>query len=316
MTLYSIQTMSILHHRRTDLLGRDPPKSFLVFLLSIALTLGIYALGTTDVAQEWISGFGQMQPHFALLVFVVGGAVAAGNAYWNDGLVLSWLLVFGPVLAWLWNVGDQGVVHFGADIVLIGFATLGALVAGTLGYVVGRVFNGRAESETWYEPITWLLRVLVGQIPEQSTRWGILAGGLFVLASVVFYSTYPSLQLPIVGVDLIALVIPIDAIAADYATGLAVVLAWIGLAAWPAYQRNGLLVSWALLFGPIFGALFTRYVVFDPSGGGRLFDFVAAVLVALSIVLLLGTGGYLLGSGLRWVVDQHGSLASDSGRRT
>ena len=148
------------------------------------------------------------------------------------------------------------------------------------------------------------LRVLGGKYPARAPGWWSLAGGLFILASVLFYAADPLLPLPIVGVSLTALVNPVDAFAVDLVTGVAVILAWMGLAAWPAYRREGVLVSWGLLFGPSFGALFARYVVFDPSGGGRLYDLVAAFLFALSIALLLGTGGYLLGSGLRWVADR------------
>lgn len=290
---------------RTALLGRDTNKSLLAFGLATVLLLGVYLLGAIGEGQGWIFEFGQLLPQFVLVVFVVGGAVAAGNAYWNDGLVLSWFLVFGPVLAWLWIVWVQGAVSFEIAIVPVAFASLAALVAGTLGYVVGRVINGRTDSESWYEPTGWLVRVLVGQVPARTVGWWALAGGLFVLASVLFYTTDPLLPLPIVGVSLIALFIPVGALAADLATGVVAVLAWMGLAAWPAYRREGLLVSWGLLFAPGFGAMLIHYAVGDRSGGGPWFDAVVALLYASSIALLLGTGGYLLGSGLRWIADRN-----------
>lgn len=290
---------------RTALLGRDTTRSFLAFGLAIALALGFYVLGAIGEAQGWIYGFDQVFPVFVLLVLVVGGVVAAGNAYWNDGLVLSWLLVFGPVLGWLWIVLVQSANLIEVAIVPVAFATLGALVAGTLGYVAGRVLVVRADAGSWADPSNRLLRLLVGHVPNRQARWALLAGGLFVLSGALIYANRPYTPLPVEGVVLFELFYPTGVLAADTVFGIVVILAWMGLAAWPAYRREGILVSWGLPFGPLFGAILTDFVLGDTSGGGPWLEVAFAFIAALIFALVLGTGGYLLGSGLRWIADRN-----------
>lgn len=120
------------------LLGISRRRSFLLTGLAFALFLGTYLLGTIARAQGWMSLLDGRLPLLVLFVLVAGVPVAAASAIWNDGLLLSWLLVFGPVLGWLWIVFVQGPVFLDGAIVPIAFAGFAALVVGTLGYVIGR----------------------------------------------------------------------------------------------------------------------------------------------------------------------------------
>lgn len=84
-------------------------------------------------------------------------------------------------------------------------------------------------------------------------------------------------------------------------------------AAWSGYRRNGLVVSWLLTFGPVFGwfAVLLAAVTVSPSDFGgfawlgeafvatNLAWLVKAVVVAFLFSIILGTLGYLLGVGGR-----------------
>lgn len=283
---------------RTALLGRNPSRTLLA--LGLAVGLGLSVHDAIARSPEWLEAMDGRLYVPVLFVVVVGGAIAAWNASRNDGIVPSWLLVFAPVLGWLWHVFVQGPVNVERAIVPTAFATLAALVVGTVGYVVGRRIDARAASDARDESSDWLLRLLVGRVPARFSRWGLRAGGLFVLASALVYATRPYLRLPIEGVVLFDLYYPTGALAAAVLGGV-VVLAWTGLAAWPAYRRAGLLASWAITFGPLFGAILTDFLLGGTSGGGPVIDATLAFLAALSFALVLGTGGFLVGAATRRV---------------
>lgn len=285
---------------RSALLGRDTPRSLLV--LGLAVGLGLYvhdAIARSPALLDAVDGRLYIP---ILIVVVVGGAIAASNASWNDGVVPSWLLVFAPVLGWLWHPFVQGPVSFDRVIVPVAFATLAALVVGTLGYVIGRRWAGRAARAGTAEPPEWLLGVLLGRDTDRTRLWVLVAFALFVISGAVIAVTRPFLSLPVEGVELIELFHPTGVVASDTLLGSVVLLGWLGLAMWPAYRDAGLLVSWGLLFGPMFGAISADFVLGGISGSGPLMDATLAFLAALIYSLVFGTGGFLFGSGLRRMV--------------
>lgn len=254
----------------------------------------------SDIARSrgWMVDWFARFPLVVLAVLLVGGSLAAGNAYWNDGVVLSWLLVFAPVVGWLWNVFVQeGNVFFDEAIVPLAWAVFTALVVGTVGYVTGRTVRG-VEIRDGQESSTRVLRTPVGD-RSQVARWGVLAGGLFVVTSSLIYVTRPFVQLPVEGVSLFELFFPTGVIVANILLGTAVILGWSGLASWPAYRNAGLLVSWGVLFGPMFGAILTTFVMGGISGSGPLVDAALAFVAALVFAVILGTVGFLLGTTVR-----------------
>lgn len=284
---------------RLALLGVSRTRSILGLLLAGALLLGSFLFGTVARTQGWMSVVDGRLFLLVLFVLVVGSAVAAANAYWNDGLVLSWLLVFGPVSGWLWIVFVQGPVFFNVAIVPMAWAAFAALVVGTLGYVLGRQLDTRG---TGAETSEWMLRTIVGRDPGRRGRWLAVAGALFVLAGALMAATRPLLELPIEGVTLFELFYPTGVLVESTLVGTLVVLGWMGLAMLPAYRRAGLLVSWAIVFGPLLGAIMTEFVLGGSSGGGPVLDATLAFLAALIFTVVLGTGGFVLGAGLRRVV--------------
>lgn len=290
------------------LLGSDEKRSIRVLGVALALLLNVYFLTTMAEKRGWLSVI-DGQIHFVVLfVLVVGGGLAAGNAYWNDGLALSWLLAFALVFGWLWNVFVQeGTVFFDEAIVPLAWAAFTALVVGTVGYSIGRSLRGFPIRDTEDEPSDWLLRVLVGDDLSRAGRWGIVAGVLFLVASGLIYATYPIFLLPVEGVTLFELFFPTGVLAASTLLGAIVVLGWMGLAMWPAYRNAGLLVSWGLLFGPMFGASLTDFVLDGISGSGPFVDATFAFLAALIFALILGTGGFVLGRGLRRLISRRRS---------
>lgn len=280
------------------LLGKSRSRSLLALGLSGALLLGAFLLGTVATTQGWMAILDGRISLLVLLVLVFGTAVAAANAYWNDGLVLSWLLVFGPILGWLWVVFVQGPIVFYGAIVPIAWSVLTALVVGTIGYVIGRgrrnYTHDRSEGQ-----VEWPLAVIVGRDYSQRRQWLLLIGALFVLTGGMTYVVGPFLGFPIEGVTLFELFYPTAVLDANTSLGTLVVLGWIGLAAWPAYRGAGLLVSWGIVFGPMFGVILTGFVLGGTSGVGPLLDATFALLAGLIFTIILGTAGYILGGAFR-----------------
>lgn len=288
-------------------LGRNERRSTLAFGVALALFLSVYLLSATAERHGWMDVLDGRIYLVVLFVLVVGGGLAAGNAYWNDGLALSWLLVFALVFGWLWNVFVQeGPVFFDEGIVPLAWAVFTALVVGTVGYVVGRRPHGFGPQDIQGESSGWLLRVFVGRGPGRSGRWDMLAVGLFAIASGLIYVTRPYLPLPVENVTLFELFLVGGVFAANIPLGSIILFGWLGLAMWPAYRNAGLLVSWGLIFGPMFGAILTDYVMDGISGSGPLVDATFAFLLALILALILGTGGFVLGTGLRRLVTRRG----------
>jgi len=119
-----------------------------------------------------------------------------------------------------------------------------------------------------------------------------------LLAGVLFVAFYLFWRLP--GVSAAAYdLLPVDVIGGGIAGLLTV-------AALQAHYNDGIVVIWVLVFLPVLGATmnFVGVGLQSPTLWERL-----ALIVAIPAVaaLLIGTGGYLLGSGSRYVVRSAGT---------
>ena len=130
---------------RNHIVGIDPDLtrkgvigSIGLFVLSIALI----------ISYELISVPGNIG---GLYLFIVVGVVLAGvSAYWNSGLLISWLLIFGPVSAPLLYTkaliasGEPVGVALPLSLVGVGVASFWiptAVLLGTLAFGVGVVLR-------------------------------------------------------------------------------------------------------------------------------------------------------------------------------
>lgn len=290
------------------LLGAERKRSIQAVGGALVLLQSVSALIALDESREWMAMFAGRIHLVVLFVLVAGGGLAAGNAYWNSGLLLSWLLVFGLVFGWLWNTFVQaGTVFFHEAIIPVLWAVFAAVVVGTVGYAIGRSLRGSSIDEMEDDPSNWLLRVLLGVDHQQLVRWSLLAGGLFVTSASLIYVTHQFYPLPVEGVTLFEVFFAIGALNTNFLLGIVVVLGWLGLAMVPASRSAGLLVSWVLIFGPLFGASMTDWVLEGISGSGPLVDATFALVFALVFALILGTIGFLIGRGARLAFERRRS---------
>lgn len=135
-------------------------------------------------------------------------------------------------------------------------------------------------------------RQLVYGRDERKTKIGLVVG------AVLFIGSYLLWRLP--GVSETAYdVLPVDVIGGGFALVLLV-------AAVHAASNRGLLVSWLLVFLPVFGASlnFVGVGLQSPALGERVALIVA---IPLAAALLLGTAGYLLGRGADHVLQSSGT---------
>lgn len=293
----------------TTLVGRERKHSLVVGGVVLALFGGSFVTGLFLVPSRWIpQGFAQA----ALIFFgfpIAIGVIAAANAAWNDGFLLSWLLVFAPVFGWLLsNVAKQaGPVYLNETYFSLGLAILTASIVGTVTYTIGVRRRGVPKG-TDGRPAALVL--LVGDDGTRPAVWAISAGGLFLGAALVTSLTDPR-QFPITLADVVvgmvgpsllekSLGLEVTSLVFD----VIVVGGALGLAMWPAVRHAGLLVSWGMLFGPMYGVTVTEFVLGEISGSGPLFDATYAFVLALVGAAILGTIGFVLGRGLRWVGSQ------------
>lgn len=97
-------------------------------------------------------------------------------------------------------------------------------------------------------------------------------------------------------------------------------LTWVGLAAVVTYRGGGLLGSWVIVFGPLFGGIANDFVLGNVCCAGavqsraalhasyttntHITNTVLAAVAALAITLILGTLGHLIGTGTTHLVDR------------
>lgn len=289
-----------------ELLGHDRKRAIVSF--GVALTLFVVSFLAGSIAEwngftnDWFARF----PLAVLASFVAIGVIAAGTAYWNGGLVSSWLVAFAAAFGWLSNVliGEETALPEGV-VAPLGLAGGIAVTLGTVGYAIGRylrVRNTGNEKDALPEP---LLRILLGDEPDQFISWGTRAGGLFVAAAALIYVTNPDASLAVRKFELVETFIPAGGLYAPFVFGTVAIPGWLAVATWPAYRGEGLLASWIILFGPFFGAWVTDDVLLGRlTGSGPLVDAVLVLLGASVLAVVLGTAGFVLGSGLRRAIER------------
>ena len=289
-----------------ELLGHDRKRAIASF--GVALTLFVVSFLAGSVAEsngftnDWFARF----PLAVLASFVAIGVLAAGTAYWNGGLASSWLVVFAAAFGWLSNVliGEETTLLEGV-VAPLGLAGGIAVTLGTVGYAIGRylrVRNTGDEKDALPEP---LLRILLGDEPDQLVSWGTRAGGLFLAAAASICVTSPDALFSIRTFELVGGLVPASGLSAPFVFGTVAIPGWLAVATWPAYRSEGLLASWILLFGPFFGAWVTDDVLLGRlTGSGPLVDAVLVLLGAFVLAVVLGTAGFVFGSGLRQVIGR------------
>lgn len=289
------------------LLGRDNTRTILSGGVVLALLILSFVAGLLFPLRWLPEGFALI----ALVVIgvpVVFGTIAAANASWNGGIVLSWFLVFAPAFGWLMSNAFTQAGPIGIDRIALplGVAVFAASVVGTIGYAVGRLrVRGTRGAD---EVSDLILRLLVGDESSRPAAWGVRAGVLFFGTGLLIYLTRPGVPLPLDELYFREILIPLEVLDDPFAVAVVVIAGWTGLAMWPAYRKEGLLLSWLVTFGPLFGASLADFVLDGISGSGPLVDASFAFLLALVHTVLIGTCGFVLGRGLR----SHPSL---SGRK-
>lgn len=283
--------MSSTNDLRDALLGRDPRRSLATVAAALGLAVLSYLLAVVPALFDHLTSF------VATVVFV-GGALAATNAWWNDGVVGSWLLVFGLVVGWVWaGFVRRPVSSPGAVAIPLGFATLAAGVVGTVGYALGRWIDDRPQGVAL--DADGLREMFVGPT-ETAFRWLAVAGGLLLGAAAIVGSV-PEAPPTMTTVSVPELFFPLAPIYSNPVVGAVIVLAWVTLAAVPTLRGAGLLVAWAVVFAPLFGGTGLHYVRSGISGGGLAVDVTLAVVAASAFAVVLGSAGFVLGRSIQAV---------------
>lgn len=289
----------------TELLGHHRKRTVVSF--GVAVTLFVVSFLAGSIAEskgfsnDWFARF----PLVVLASFVAIGVIAAGTAYWNDGLVSSWLVAFASAFGWLWQmlVGEETVLS-GGVVAPLGLAAVIAVSLGTVGYAIGRYLRTRNTDDAKDALPGPLFRILLGNEPGQLVSWGTRASGLFLATAVLIYVTSPDASLAVRKFELVETFIPAGGLYAPFVFGTVAIPGWLAVATWPAYRSEGLLASWLLLFGPFFGAWVTDDVLLGRLTSSPLVDAVLVLLGAFILAVVLGTVGFVLGSGLRRAIER------------
>jgi hypothetical protein len=231
-------------------------------------------------------------PSFLTLFPAVVIGLAVVNAYWNDGLVVSWLLAFGVTLGLFWN-GWDSIVVFGT--------VLTALAAGTAGHAIGLLLRRLTTPEAERGARGPLLAILLGPDRGRLHRWVVLAAVLGLGVEALVLTVGPETPLPVLGVKPGALFYPPFADPSFVVPAVLVLLGWTGLATIPAARGGGLFAGWTLVFVPFFVGSFV--VIPDTPLAVDLarrveFAFLSAGVVAC----VAATVGFPAGRALRRVV--------------
>lgn len=283
---------------RSTLIGAEPARTFIIVGIAITLSLVVFLIGGMARQQQWIT---DVTFPVVLLVVIGGLVVAAGNARWNDGILLSWLLIAAPVAAWVWQHELVACCPPLQEILKTagGFGILAALVIGTPGYAVGRVTSEMIASDerTWV-PSGRVTRWILGEDEQHVKRGGRLAGVFFLGLLVVYVWGFPAIIPGLRTIGLKGPLLPVEyflplffpPIWVEFTSpvvGIGVTILWIGIAAIPAYRGFGLYISWLLVFG----------LVLVPVTEGVAGSF--SVLLAIIAALTTGTVGFVVGQVLQ-----------------
>lgn len=259
------------------LYGRDQTVSRQLALLAVGLFGLTLAVFVTDVDTLW------PLPLAASGAVLLAG-LAAIEAYYNEGLLVAWLLVFAAALPAFVVPRPRGPPYaVTLETAPVAVATAGgvALALGTVGFAIGVAARRRRErtSTSGFEPSTTVLpTTFLGRDVRVSGRWVTVAVGEFV---VVFVGVWTGL-LPFgfgLGGEL----------------GLTVLLVLMaGPAALHAVRNSGLLVCWTLAFAPLVGVFLALQLgsTMEPASSRPvLFALGSSALFSIPV----GTVGFLLG---------------------
>lgn len=261
--------------------GRNPAVSRQLVLLTIggfALTVAIFY---TDVNTLWpaplaVSG----------VILLIG--LTAAEAYYNEGVVIAWLISFAVTLpAFIFYPPRGPVFAVSPTTASTAIAKAGAIsmVLGTIGFVIGSVLRRRRDEryDGQYEPSSAVLpRIFLGEDIHRTTRWLLIGAGEFVM---LFGGVWLGLLPFGFGLGGVA--------------GIAVLLILMaGPATLFAIRNSGVLVSWLLAFAPLFGVFLALQLgaTIEPAPDHPvLYALGSSLLFAIPV----GTGGFLLGVAIR-----------------
>lgn len=257
------------------LYGRSPVVSRQLVLLAVGLLALAAATFYTDVNTLWPLPL--VESGAVLLV-----ALAAAEAYYNEGVLVAWLLSFAAALpAFVFHPprGPRFAVTPETAPMAVATAAGVAVGLGTVGFVVGAALRRRRDGGDDYEPSATVLPVLfVGRNARTAGRWLLLSAGVF---AVLFGGVWTGV-LPF-GFGL------------GGGVGITVLLVLMaGPAMLHAFRNSGLLVCWAVAFAPLFGVFLALQVgaTVEPAPDSPvLFALGSSVLFSVPV----GTVAFLLG---------------------
>lgn len=294
-------TISMVPDSNDVLFGGHIDRTRRTLGVAIAISLCVFLIGTY-ARGRWMKPVMEMTLQPVFFVILVGGGLAIWNAYWNDGLLLSWLLIFSLITPWLIHYNLQLGIY--EPFVSAGYVTL-ALIVSTVGYLIGVGFRRLSLGDT-EEGVAKSFTAVFGSVPGQTTRWFLLLSGLFVVPAGPVYVAGPYRSLLVSMVYPVTLFYPIGDITGRAVIGVGLILGWIGVATWPAYRGNGLLISWGVLFAPMFGTILSYGLLetFFASDltSSAVNDVLIAALVSVAISVILGSLGFVIGVLIRRTV--------------
>lgn len=277
----------------TGLFGPGRTQALRTLAITFAVFVIVAGLGVTVKVGDWVpEAFVSVTPTAVgiSLVVVLFGCLGAGiSASRNGGLLESWLFVLAPLAAWLFVYQYDAAHPLSTVVVVTAVALLTVPFAGTVAHTVGRLAQLHKAGDTWPDSTGPVLRFLIGPSPKRTGQWGLLAATLFIIAvGGVMWDQFP-----------ILLFFPFGAIAGAPLLGTGVTLAWVGLAVIPGYRNEGLLSSWVLIFGPIFGGVVTISATDQFMQLPLLVDAATTGVYVLVLALIVSVIGFLLGTFLR-----------------
>lgn len=130
-------------------------------------------------------------------------------------------------------------------------------------------------------------QILLGRDGYRSRRWSGVVVGIFLTSLLLFAAAKELAFLSVLS--------PL------WWEGFALLL--VGLIVLQAYLNSGLLLSWGLAFAGVFGTMLNYGGIGLTSGSPPFVRLLGIALTGGTMGgFVLGTAGFLLGAGLRWLV--------------
>ena len=263
--------------------GRSPVVSRQLVFLGFGLFVLTTAVFFTDVNTLWPAPLATSG-----ILLLVG--LAAIEAYYNEGVLIAWLLTFAltlPAFIFYPPRGPRFAVSPATAPTAIAKAGAIAVLLGTVGFVIGLVFRRRRDRDrdNDYVPSTTILpHLFVGRDIRVTARWLLVAAVEFV---VLFMGAWLGL-------------LPFWPGFAGAIGVVALLVVMAGPATISAIRNGGVLVSWLLSFAPLFGVFLALQVgaTIEPAPNRPV---LYALGTSLLFALPVGTAGFLGGLGIRRV---------------